>query len=65
MDIEKMKRINALAKELKDHGIVSDFDEAYLQAEKMIEGGLTAPEIKAEESSNKLRFFSKSVFGRN
>ena len=29
MDVEKMKRINALARELKDHGIVSDFDEAY------------------------------------
>ena len=40
MDVEKMKRINALARELKDHGIVSDFDEAYKQAEKMIEGGL-------------------------
>jgi len=40
MDVEKMKRINALARELKDHGIVSDYNDAYIQAEKMIEGGL-------------------------
>ena len=40
MDIEKIKRVNALARELKDHGIASDFEEAYMQAEKMIESGL-------------------------
>lgn len=45
-----MKRINALARELKDHGIVSDFNEAYIQAEKMIEGGLL--DRKIDDSSN-------------
>jgi hypothetical protein len=50
MDIEKMKRVNALARELKDHGIVSDYDEAYKQAEKMIESGMETPPANEEIS---------------
>lgn len=36
MDIEKTKRINALAKELVEHGMASNYEEAYSQAEKTI-----------------------------
>ncbi len=49
MDIEKMKRVNALARELKDHGIASDFDDAYKQAEKMVDSGMGAPQPAASE----------------
>ncbi len=39
MDVERLKKINALAKELLEHGIVSTMDEAYQQAEQMVEKG--------------------------
>ena len=53
MDIEKMKRVNALARELKDHGIAMDYEEAYRQAEKMIESGLDSGDIKTDDISVK------------
>jgi len=37
MDVERLRKINALAKELLDHGIVSTMDDAFKQAERMIE----------------------------
>lgn len=47
-DIEKIKRINALAKELIEHGIASNMEEAAEQAKKMIERGETVEEKKNE-----------------
>lgn len=43
-----MQRINALAKELKVHGIVQDFDEAYKKAEQMIERNISIEELNDE-----------------
>jgi len=48
MDIERMKRVNALARELKDHGMASDYDDAYRQAEKMVDSGMEMPSAKEE-----------------
>jgi len=51
MDIEKTKRVNALARELKEHGIASDYEDAYRQAEKMIESGLESPDSQSDDIS--------------
>jgi len=51
MDIEKTKRINELARELKDHGIAADYEEAYRQAEKMIESGIDSPNFQSSDIS--------------
>lgn len=39
MDIEKMQKINKMARELVQHGVVSDMQEASKQAELMINRG--------------------------
>jgi len=46
-DIEQIKQINALAKELLEHGIASNMEEAADQARKMIEKGQTI-EVKRD-----------------
>ncbi len=38
MDVEKLRKINDLAKELREHNICNSMDEAYSQAESMITG---------------------------
>ena len=55
MDLEKMQRINALAKELKNHGIVEDFDEAYKKAEQMIEKNLSIDDVEEEKITKKIQ----------
>ena len=39
MDISKIQKINALAKELKKHGIVENMEQGAKEAEKYIHGG--------------------------
>lgn len=51
MDIEKMKRINELARELKEQGMASDTEDAYKKAERMIEGTPEEPVISRSENS--------------
>ncbi len=49
MDVDKMKRINALARELREKGMVSDTEEAYKQAEEIIEGRVSREKIEVED----------------
>ncbi len=42
VDLDKLQKINALAKQLKEHGIVTSMDDAYHQAEKMVDNGDTS-----------------------
>ena len=51
MDVERMKRVNALARELMDHGMVSDYEEAYREAERMIDSGMNSSRLSDEEIS--------------
>ncbi|MFO8015487.1 MAG: hypothetical protein R6U32_00120 [Candidatus Woesearchaeota archaeon] len=53
MNIERMQKINELAKQMVQHGVVSDMDEATKQAEVMVNRGDTGiadvMELKKEE----------------
>ena len=44
MDVDKMRKINELARELKEKGITTDTEEAYKQAELIVEGKINTPE---------------------
>jgi len=47
MDVEKLRKINELAKELRDHNMCSTMDEAYAQAESMISGNTSVTKISS------------------
>jgi len=47
MDVEKLKKINDLAKELREHNICNSMDEAYAQAETMIVGNTSVTKINS------------------
>lgn len=52
--VERIKKINALAKSLKDNGLAADMDEAVKKAEGIIGGSAEPEEIKEEPQQEQL-----------
>jgi len=61
MDIAKIQRVNALAKELLSKGIVSSSDDAFQKAQAMVIGKKQVNDEMEEQFVNELRFLSRKV----
>ncbi len=61
MDVEKMRKINELARELKEKGITLNTEEAYKQAEQMVEGNMDVPEATNTENSESMAEMNESM----